>query len=249
MKLQSVLVLVALAPFVSQAAPADDAKAAAKKLSDARSYAWTRTTEIPNSQFPAMPLQGATEKGGYTVTKATFNENTFMSVRKGEAMVSQGQDGTWMTAEERRAQFANRSGSGGSSGGSGRSRGGFGMFGGGMMNPAEELAMLLDQAKNLKNADGLIAGELDAAAVAQRLTFGGRRPDGQTPPAPKNASGSLKIWLKGGAVAKYQVHLKGTVAGRDGAETERELTTTTEIKDVGSAKVEVPDEAKKKLGV
>ena len=37
------------------------------------------------------------------------------------------------------------------------------------------------------------------------------------------------------------------VAGR-GGEMEREVTVTIEVKDVGSTKLTVPDEAKKKLG-
>lgn len=258
MKLHPALILAALVPFVSQAAPADDVKAAAKKLADAPNYAWTRKTEVANSQFPAMPTEGATEKGGYTVTKVTFNENSFLTVRKGEQSVSQDREGNWLTSEERRAQFASRGSGGGSSksgatggsSGGGRSgRGGFtgGMMGGGQMNPAEELAALAGQAKNFKTADGAVVADLDEAAIAQRLSFGGTRGGGDSRPAPKNASGSLKVWLKGGVVSKYQVHIKGTVAGRDG-EAERELTTTTEVKDIGSAKVEVPETAKKKLG-
>lgn len=255
MKLHRALLLAALVPFVSQAAPADDVKAAAKKLADAPNYAWTRTTEIANSQFPAMPAEGATEKGGYTVTKVTFNENSFLTVRKGEQSVSQDREGNWLTSEERRAQFANRGGgegsskTGGSSGGGRSGRGGFtgGMMGGGQMNPAEELAALAGQAKNFKSADGALVAELDEAAVAQRLSLGGTRGGGDSRPAPKNVSGSLKVWLKGGVVSKYQVHIKGTVAGRDG-EAERELTTTTEVRNIGSAKVEVPEAAKKKLG-
>lgn len=42
--------------------------------------------------------------------------------------------------------------------------------------------------------------------------------------------------------------MKGTVSGRNGEDREIDRTTTTEIKDVGSTKVQVPDAAKKKLG-
>lgn len=234
----------ALATAVLHAAPADDIKAAAQKLAGAPSYAWTRTTEIANSQFPSMPSEGVTEKNGYTVTTVRFNENSFQTVRKGEQSVSQDREGNWLTAEERRAQFQN-AGGGGGTGGRGAGRGGFGFFGGGAQpNPAEEIATLVGQAKNLKSADGAIVGELSEEAVTQRLSFGGR---GGNAPAPKNASGTLKVWLKDGAIAKYQVNVKGIVAGRNG-ETERDTTTTIEIKDVGSAKVTVPDGAKKKLG-
>jgi hypothetical protein len=98
----------------------------------------------------------------------------------------------------------------------------------------------------LKSADGAISGDLSEEAVTQRLSFGGGR-GGQTPPAPKNASGTVKFWVKDGAITKYQVHVKGTVAGRQG-EMERDVTTTTDIKNVGTAKLEIPADAKKKLG-
>ncbi len=237
--------LVAVVATLAHAAPADDVSAAAKKLADAPNYAWTRSQEIANSQFNFGPTNGATEKGGYTVTTVSFNGNDFVTVRKGEQSVSKGQDGTWMTAEERRAQFQANNGGGGGGGGNRGGRG-FGGFGAGPQNPAEEVAALVGEAKNLKAADGAISGDLSDEAVTQRLSFGGGR-GGQTPPAPKNASGTVKFWVKDGAIAKYQTHVKGTVAGRNG-DMERDVTTTVEVKDVGSTKVEVPEDAKKKLG-
>ncbi|HUR60557.1 MAG TPA: hypothetical protein VM029_22745 [Opitutaceae bacterium] len=261
----------ALATALMHAAPADDVKAAAKKLADAPSYAWTTTSETVGSQFNAGPAEGVTEKGGYTVTTRSFNGNSTQTVRKGDQSVSQNQEGNWLTREELMQQFANRGGSGGGNRGGagdakqgdanqggnrgggtrgGRGGGGFGFGGGGQNNPAEEVTALLAQAKNFKSADGAIVGDLSDEAVTQRLSFGGRGRGGQggdAPPAPKNASGTVKFWLKDGAIAKYQVHVKGTTAGRNG-EQERDTTTTVEIKDIGTAKVNVPDGAKKKLG-
>jgi hypothetical protein len=252
----------AFATALVHAAPADDVKAAAQKLADAPNYAWTSTSETVGSQFNAGPTEGVTEKGGYTVTTRSFNGNTTQTVRKGEQSVSQNQEGNWLTREELVAQFGNRGGGRGKQGdanqgeakqggnrGGGRGTGGFGGFGGGQSNPAAEVTALLAQAKNFKSADGAIVGELSEEAIAQRLSFGGRGRggDGQAPAAPKNASGTVKFWLKDGAIAKYQVHVKGTTAGRDG-DRERDTTTTVEIKNIGSAKVNVPDAAKKKLG-
>jgi hypothetical protein len=223
--------LVALLATLTHAAPADDVSAAARKLADASNYSWTRTQEIANSQFNLGPTQGMTEKGGFTITTASFNGNDFVTVRKGEQSVSKGMDGNWQTAEERRA--ASRGGRG------------FGFGGSNAQNPAEEVLALVAAAKNLQAADGAISGDLSADAVAQRLTFAR---GGQTPPAPKNASGTLKVWVSDGAISKYQVHVKGTVMGRNG-EAERDVTTTTEIKNIGSTKVDVPAEAKQKLGL
>ena len=62
-----------------------------------------------------------------------------------------------------------------------------------------------------------------------------------------NAKGTAKFWTKDGQLAKYEYNVKGTVAGRDGQERDVDRTTTVEIKDVGSTKVEVPAEAKGKV--
>jgi hypothetical protein len=235
-KLCLLCVAVAIAPAFSFAAPGDDVKAAAKKLGDAANYSWTTNTEMANAQFTPGPVQGQAEKGGYAVVTREFNGNSMQSVYKGDQM-AMNRDGSWVTREELAQQF------GGGQGG-GRGRGGF--FGGAQQTPVQEIDALVAAAKDWKAADGAIVGDLSAEVVGQRLAFGGR--GGQAPAAPKNATGTVKVWLKDGAVAKYQVHVKGTVPGRDGGEQERDVTTTTEIKDIGSTKVTVPEEAKKKLG-
>jgi hypothetical protein len=49
-------------------------------------------------------------------------------------------------------------------------------------------------------------------------------------------------------LTKYVVHVEGTMSfGGDDRQIER--TTTVEIKDAGSTKVEIPDEAQKKLAL
>jgi hypothetical protein len=57
------------------AAPADDLAAAVKKLAAAPNYSWTTTTEMANSQFPAMPADGVAEKDGFSIVTRNFNGN------------------------------------------------------------------------------------------------------------------------------------------------------------------------------
>jgi hypothetical protein len=243
------------ATSLAWAGPADDVAAAARKLADAPNYSWSTTTTIANSQFPAMPTEGMTEKGGYTITTVTFNDNKRQTVRQGEKAVMQNREGEWMTMEELRQQFAKAGGGGGGGGAGGArggGRGGFGMFGGGGVDHAKDLAALATRLKDVKVADGAIVGTLAAEDVATRLSFGrgGRGRSGgeaTTPPAPKNASGTAKIWLKNGAVARYEINVKGTIATPNGDDRDVDMTTTTEIKDVGATKVDVPEAAKKKL--
>ncbi len=61
-----------------------------------------------------------------------------------------------------------------------------------------------------------------------------------------DAKGSVKFWVKDGALTKYEFKLKGSIKFGDN-DFPVDRTATVEIKDVGTTKVEVPDAAKKKL--
>jgi hypothetical protein len=242
---------IALATAFAHAAPTDDVAAAARKLADAPNYSWTVTTEFANSQFPALPSEGVTEKDGYTVVTTTFNGNSRQRVRKGDQSVIQNRDGEWMTMEELRQQFAGGAGAAPGGGGRGGGRGGLGMFGGGAsMDFPADAANLASKVKEAKIVDGAIVGTLAPDDAAALLTFGrgGRGSGGATLPAAKNASGSVKFWLKDGGLAKYSVNVKGTITTPNGEDRDVDLTTTTEFKEVGTTKVTVPEGAKKKLG-
>jgi len=56
----------------------------------------------------------------------------------------------------------------------------------------------------------------------------------------------VKFWLKDGELTKYEFNVKGTVSF-NGNDIDQDRTSTVVIKDVGSTKVTVPEEAKKKL--
>jgi hypothetical protein len=264
----------AFATASSFAAPADDIKAAAKKLADSANYSWSTNTQNAGAAaggggggggrggFGGGPSSGKVEKGGYAIITRTTPNGESQTVRKGDQVVLQNQEGAWVTMEEMMAQFGGGRGGGGGGGapgggqggnrgggGGGGGRGGFGGGFGGGQNPADELVALIDVVKDLKSADGAISGGLTDEAVTQRLSFGGRGGrggGGQAPAAPTNASGSVKFWLKDGMVTKYELTVKGTVQGRNG-EQQIDRTTTTEIKDVGTTKVDVPEGAKKKF--
>jgi hypothetical protein len=211
----------------------DDVKAAAQKLADAANYSWTATTEIAGGQFTPVPVMGKAEKGGYAVITSERDGTTTTAVLKGAKGVLKTDDG-WQTAEEIQAAAA-----GGGGGGRGR----------GMLLrsriPGEELGKLVDKVKELKPADGAIGGDLTDDGAKELASFG-RRPGGQAP-EPKNAKGSAKFWLKDGQLAKVQVKVSSTF-NRNGEDVDMTRTTTYELKDVGTTKVEVPEDAKKKLG-
>lgn len=211
----------------------DDVKAAAKTLSEAANYTWVATTEIEGVQFTPPTITGKAEKGGFAVIESERDGTTTTAVLKGDKGVLKTDDG-WQTAEEVRAAAQN--------GGGGR-----GGRGGMLLRtklPAEDLAKLADKTKELKETDGVIAGDLTDEGAKEAAARGGR---GGQAPEPKNAKGSLKVWLKEGKLAKVQVKVSATVTMQN---EERDITRTTtyEFKNVGSTTVTVSDDAKKKLG-
>jgi len=76
------------------------------------------------------------------------------------------------------------------------------------------------------------------------LTFG--PPRGGNAPEISGAKGSVKFWVKDGALSKIQFNVQGKLSF-NGNDRDVDRTTTVEIKDVGSTKVDVPEDAKKKL--
>ncbi len=56
----------------------------------------------------------------------------------------------------------------------------------------------------------------------------------------------MTFWVADGKLTKYQFHVTGSI-DRGGNPMDMDRTTTVTIKDVGATKVEVPDDAKKKL--
>jgi hypothetical protein len=214
-----------------RADPKSDLQAAAKKLSEAPNYTWTSKTEIQGGQFTPPTITGKAEKGGFAVLTSEREGNVTTAVQHGTAGTVKTDDG-WKTADE----LSQAAGGGG---------GGRGMRGGNLLRtrrPDAELATLADKVKELKAVDGSIGGDLTEESVKEWMTFGR---GGQN--APKNAKGSVKVWLKEGSVAKVEVKTSGTI-NRNGEDVDMASTRTVEIKEVGTTKVEVPDDAKKKLG-
>ena len=112
--------------------------------------------------------------------------------------------------------------------------------------PAAESTSLAAKVTELKEADGAISGDLKEEAVKELLLFGSRRREGQEPPKTADAKGSVKFWIKDGALTKFEIKVQGKVTAGE-REMDINRTTTVEIKEVGTTKIEVPDEARQKL--
>jgi len=221
----------------------DDVKNAAKQLAGKDNYSWTQTTknEGGGGGFGGrggFPSEGKINKDGlaYVVSKFTNqdgDEMIFERAMKGEKTAVKGQDGTWQAV-----------GAPGQGGGGRGGRGGGG-FMGGARNPVATAENLVSKVSELKTSEpGVFAGDLTEEGAKSLLTFGGR--GGQNAPQVAGAKGSAKFWIKDGILAKIEYKVQGKVTFND-QEMDRNTTTTIEIKNVGTTKVEVPKEAQDEL--
>lgn len=234
MKKITLVTAFALIATTLWAAESEDVKAAAKKLAEQKNYSWKTTVVVPEgSQFRPGPTEGKTEKGGFTWLSMSMRDNTIDAVLKGEKGAAK-VEGEWRSLAEMAEEGQ-----------------GMGSFMAARLRsyrtPAVEAEELAGKTKDLKKEGDAFAGALTEEGAADLLRFRGRRAGGDAPPAPKNAKGSIKFWVKDGQLAKYEYKVAGTVSF-GGEERDVERTTTIEIKDVGTTKVEVPEEAKKKAG-
>jgi hypothetical protein len=224
------LALTALTASLFAADSKEAVASAARKLGDKANYSWKTTVVVPESaQFKPGPTEGKTEKDGFTHVKITFGENTMQAVIKGDKSAFTNQDGDWRTpAESEDAQ-------------------GPGRFIAAMVRnlktPAAQAAEIAGTAKELKQEGDVFAGDLteDGAKALMRFRRGGG--DG---PTISNAKGSVKFWVKDGVLSKYEFKVTGKM-DFNGNDIDVDRTTTVEIKDVGTTKLEVPEGAKKKL--
>lgn len=229
----STTLLLAGALVTATAAPKDDVAAAAKKLADNGNYSWTSTVAGGQGGRNRGPTEGKTTKDGITKLVTAGQNNTTEAYLKGDKGVVNNPDGGWQTLEE----LAN-------SEGPGRFRAGT------MRNfkaPAAQATELAAGAKEIKKEGDAYVSDLTEEQAKTLLSFrGGRGGGGGEAPAISNAKGSVKFWVTDGSLSKYEFKVTGTVSF-NGNDRDVDRTTTIEIKDVGTTKVEVPEDVKKKL--
>ncbi len=226
------VVILAGAVISANAEPKDDVRDAVKKLADGGNYTWTATLE---AQFGAGTTKGKTDKTDgtfYTVTRGD-NSNDF-AVLNGKGAIK-GDDG-WKTADDVAAN------------GQGMSR-----FTAAQLRnyktPADQALEYLNKIDNIQKTDDGYTADLSPEMVKQLAAFRGRRGgggNGATPPEITDPKGSIKVWIKDGAITKTVMFLGGTVSF-NGNDVQIDRTTTTEYSDIGSTKVEIPAEAKTAL--
>jgi hypothetical protein len=253
--LLSTITVLAGTALVASAAPKEEVTDAAKKLGDAKNYSWK--SESKNAAaggqgqgqggrgggFAMGPTEGKADKDGIILLTMTRGDNTTEVAVKGEKVAIKTQEG-WRTPAEAAPAPGDAAPAAGRRGG--------GAFGARMYQnykaPAAQAQELVSKTKEIKKDGDAYTADLTEEGAKSLLTFGGGRGGNAGGNAPEIGSpkGTAKFWVKDGVLAKYEYNVQGTMTFNNN---ERQInrTTTVEIKDVGSTKVDVPEEAKKKL--
>lgn len=108
--------------------------------------------------------------------------------------------------------------------------------------PHEELAVIVSSHSAFKVEGDTVTGTLTELGARLLLVR-----DGQSHITPLQASGDFKIWLRGGLPIRYQTNLKGTLqvtSSRGQSTVAVQQRTLTNIRDIGTTVVEIPDIAR-----
>ena len=234
----SLAVLVSGSILAADSSPKEDVTSAATSLGSQKNYSWKTTVEVGNnSRFKPGPTDGKTEKDGYTTLAMSFNDTSSEAVMKGTNAAIKTPDNGWQSAAEALAD----------NGGGGFNPAMFiARTAKNFKAPAIEAASLATQAKDLQAGTNGISGDLTEDGAKALLAFRRGGNGGGDGPTVTNPKGTVTFWIADGKLAKYSFHVTGTVSF-NGNDREVDRITTTEIKDVNSTKIEVSDDAKKKL--
>lgn len=212
----------------------EDLAKAAQKAAEMESYAFTMKLEIEGFPMPMDPMEFS---GKYQKDVATYVTGSvpmmggdFEAYRKGKKAAFKGADGEWQSPKGRGM--------------------GMGMMGRNLQAPHEDLKDLDTKFKDIKKTDQKESiGEKECAVYVGDLTeeaakqmggmFGAMGGMGNS-----EMTGTGKWWVDGDGVIR-KIELTANVAlSMQGEDRELKIVRSTEITDIGSTKVEIPDEAK-----
>lgn len=237
----------------AQAGEKEDVMNAIKKLSEKGSYSWTSSSKRPesaggnNNRFGAGSTEGKTVDG-MIYLKTTWGDRSFESVGKGDKSATKRED-AWEINQPRPS-----AGEGGNDGQPrDRRRGPRGPMFANFKTPAMQAGELLEGIGELKKDGDVYTGELSEEAAKSLLgNFGMRNRGGDNGgdaparPQPTGLKATAKFWVADGVLTKYESDLAGKISF-NGNERDLGRTTTVEISEIGSTKLDVPEDIKKKL--
>jgi hypothetical protein len=218
----------------------DDVKNAVKKLADQANYSW-KTTTTSESQGKDPQEKGATlgktEKGGVTLLTISKTTKSSEAALQGGKVAVKTADG-WKNA----ADFDPKGDAKGKLDKSLVLAQSLQKF----VMPLVDAATFADQVKEFRSQEGVLSGELTEEGV--KAFIAQSQKPGQKPVEFTEPKVIVKFWLRDGTLAKYEVVFEAKKPkGKDKTPTLSKTTTTVELMDVGSTKVEVSEDARKKL--
>jgi hypothetical protein len=231
--------VILLSASSARADAKDDAVAAAKKLLDSESYSWTTTSEGgAGGQAGSTGADGKAQRDGLIMLNLKLRDISAQVFLQGDKGAFKTDDDGWKSLSEasdergperRIANLAKN-----------------------YRPPAAQAGRLAERAPDLKKTDdGALTGTLPAdvakTLVERRVARAGGAGAGAGVMEIKDANATVKFWTDNGMLSKFQFHVTGVMSVA-GQEREFDRTTTVEFKDVGTTKIEVPEEAKAKMG-
>jgi hypothetical protein len=216
--------------------PKDELLAAVNKLAESPNYSWI--TKVEGGYFGGVG-EGRTEKNGATRIAVNLGDDTYDVIVRGGKAAAKGIGGWASAAELARdaedegmnfsterflvATIAN------------------------FKTPAAQAKELCEGLQSVGKSGDAFSADVSPDVITRLLSLLRRRSIGDSPKVEvKDQVGSLKCWVRDGLLAKMELHLQGTVKFNNN-ERKIDRTATTEIKNVGQTKVEVPEDAKGKL--
>lgn len=253
--LVTVMILIVGSFIPAQAGTKEDVKSAIKKLADKGNYSWTSTSKRPerpenaednNNRGRSGPTEGKTV-GDMISVKSNRGERNFEFLTKGEKVAIKREDG-WSLIEPRQSDDS----TGTDDQDRERRLRGISSYLRNYKTPSVRAEEFLAKVGELKKDGDAYSGEFTEEGAKSLVSFWGGRPrgddgsDAAERPQPTGVKASAKFWVKDGILTKYE----SVVAGKiiiNGNERDLGRTTTVEIKDAGSTKIDVPDDFKNKL--
>lgn len=224
---------------VRAAEPVDVLKAAVEKLARGTNYTWTTTFTFPDAPIHPGPINGQIDASGYILLNQHIGRGDFEAVIKDGLGIIKLPVG-WLSGAEIAAGNPP-----------------------GAINPAVLVSSVLFNIRkpDVEAAELLKVGTVftvddkgvyteylkeDAAATLIRNGITGR-PNPVAPPL-KEAKGTIKFWIDGGAINKYEINLQAKLppSAHNNA-VDFKPTTTVVITNIGATKVVVPAAALQKF--
>lgn len=243
------------------AGPVETAIVAAMQLPDAPNYAWV--TEIVDDAR-TYSITGQTERAG-DFSRVTMpmisalrrhaglgggnSDNQVTAIFRGDHNLVVEVDGTWKTpAELSSTPTATTRGSAGG----GRRRSNetaslppYSNLQLTLSRPHDEIAIIVANARDWTAEPDGVSGSLTDLGAKLLLVH-----SGQKEITPLRAGGTFRLWLKEATLVRYHVRLTGTLAvkaGLDRREIDVNQDAMTNLNGGGTTRVDVPEEAKRKL--